>query len=301
MNKSLVLFDKNSNLQKNATVIVKFNFEGKDYLIYCVDENDQNSQIFVSRVILNSEGKYFIDSILADEKSKLNNIVYNIVILLPTDVQKGGSFDTLCTNLFEKFAVKLSLDVPTMETQEYYSNCSVAITSKVLVDSAVKLYMEKLNTTSGSEEVLVPTWTAPVEVTAPTPAPVPENIVAQSSVTPTVPVQEQVPVADLNLQSSTVVNANEPVVVPVAPVVEVVNQASVNTPVTENVAQPNPQAEKLVVISDPSLGINAQQPNAVQNKKAGFANTRYVVIGTCCLALAIGVVITAFILINNIQ
>ena len=34
MNKSFILFDKNNNLQKNAAVIVKFNLNGSDYLVY---------------------------------------------------------------------------------------------------------------------------------------------------------------------------------------------------------------------------------------------------------------------------
>ena len=36
-------------------------------------------------------------------------------------------------------------------------------------------------------------------------------------------------------------------------------------------------------------------------KKAGFANTKYIVIGTVCLVLAVAVVITAYILIKNMQ
>lgn len=306
MNKSFVLFDKNNNLQKNATVIVKFNFEGKDYLVYSIEENEQNSQIFVSRLVLNSEGKYFIDNILPDEKGKLNNVVYNIVILLPTDAQKGSSFDFLANNLFEKFSVKLSLDVPEMGMQEYYSNCSVAITSKVLVDVSIKLYSENLSNTLVAESSTVPTWTAPVEVTAPTPAPVTENINVQTPVvpTPTVPVQETTSMPDLNLQSSPVVEAVQPVVVPVAPVEQVVNPGPVtnqiSNSVSDNAVQMNPQAEKLAVVSDPSLGIGVQQPNLAKNKKAGFANTKYIVIGTCCLVLSIAVVITAFVLISNL-
>ena len=40
-----------------------------------------NKQIFVSKLILNSEGKSFIDNILPEEKNKLSNVVYNIIIL----------------------------------------------------------------------------------------------------------------------------------------------------------------------------------------------------------------------------
>ena len=82
MNKKIIVQDKNNNIKKEADTIIKFNFENKDYLIYSIEENEENRQIFVSKLILNSEGKYFIDNILPEEKGKLNNIVYNIVILI---------------------------------------------------------------------------------------------------------------------------------------------------------------------------------------------------------------------------
>lgn len=303
MNKSFVLLDKNNNLQKNATVIVKFSLEGRDYLVYSVDENEQNSQIFVSKLILNSEGKYFIDNILPDEKGKLNNIVYNIVILVPTDAQKGASFEVLSNGLMEKFSVKLSLDIPSLDVQEYYSNCSVAITSKILVDAAVKLYSDNLVVLPTEVVSSVPTWTAPVEVTAPTPVDT-QNVSNQpSTVVEPVVNTNLVQPSDTNLNVESNV-ATQPVVNNVASQTIVEPIVTTPTPVaepvmTESVVVPNPQAEKLAVVSDPSLGIGVQQPNVGKNKKAGFANTKYIVIGTSCLVIAIGVVITAFVLISN--
>ena len=305
MNKSFVLFDKNNNLQKNASVIVKFNMDGSDYLVYSVEENEQNSQIFVSKLIINSEGKYFIDNILPEEKGKLNNVVYNIVILVPSDAQKGNTFDSLSKDLLDKFAVKLSLDIPTLEVQEYYSNSSVAITSKILVDAAIKLYSDNLNVVNNND-VVVPTWTAPASVTAPTPAVVSPNVNIEKteiteSIVPNISVQESIPNLELNVQPvsvlENVVNTipekviDQPVVTTPAPVV--------NTVSSENVVIPNPQLEKLAVVSDPSLGIGVQQPNLAKNKNAGFANTKYIVAGSVCLALAIATVVTAYILITN--
>ena len=306
MNKSLVLFDKNNNLQKNAAVIVKFNMDGSDYLVYSVDENEQNSQIFVSKIILNSEGKVFIDNILPEEKGKLNNVVYNIVILVPSDAQKGNTFESLSKGLMDKFSVKLSLDIPNLDVQEYYSNCSVAITSKILVDAAVKLYKENLNNNSGDSLNLVPTWTAPVEVTAPTPAVVSQNVnietpVIPEPIIPNVSVQESIPSPELNAQpvsiSQNVINTapeqilEQPAITTPAPVANAVT--------TESVVVPNPQIEKLAVVSDPSLGIGVQQPNVLKNKKAGYANTKYIVAGSVCLVLALATVVTAYILISN--
>ena len=308
MNKSLVLFDRNNNVQKKANIIVKFNFEEKDYLVYSIEENEQNDQIFVSKIILNSEGKYFIDNVLLEEKNKLNNIVYNIVILLPSEVQKGISFDILSKNLDEKFGVKLSFDIPQFTLQEYFSNCSVAITSKLLVSAAVNVYEENLNS-ANDNNVLIPTWTAPSLVTAPTPM-VEEPVVSESVVVPspssTIPVQEAMP--GVTLQPSpdvNHVNTNDQNILDISSA----NVSVEATPKVDSVAtvdfnsniQVNPQLEKLAIVSDPSLGIGVSQPNLGKNKKAGYANTKYIVIGTVCLLLAVAVVITAYILIKNMQ
>ena len=61
-------FTLNANgIKKDAEMIVKFNLENKDYLIYCTDENESNKQVFVSKLTLNSEGKYFIDDITLED------------------------------------------------------------------------------------------------------------------------------------------------------------------------------------------------------------------------------------------
>ena len=41
-------FTLNANgIKKDAEMIVKFNLENKDYLIYCTDENERNKHVFV--------------------------------------------------------------------------------------------------------------------------------------------------------------------------------------------------------------------------------------------------------------
>ena len=41
MNNNFTIIDNTNNIQKIATKIVKFNMEEKDYLIYCIDENEE--------------------------------------------------------------------------------------------------------------------------------------------------------------------------------------------------------------------------------------------------------------------
>lgn len=205
MNKKIIVQDKNNNIKKEADTIIKFNFENKDYLIYSIEENEENRQIFVSKLILNSEGKYFIDNILPEEKGKLNNIVYNIVILTPTEAKKGIDGLLLINGLTDKFSVKLSTEIPELGEQEYYSNCSIAITSKILVEDAIKFYEENLatNTLNGQTDVLTPTWTLPIENTNPESVVTESASIESSPITPNVePVVQNIPVNTLTTNDS---------------------------------------------------------------------------------------------------
>lgn len=205
MNKKIIVQDKNNNIKKEADTIIKFNFENKDYLIYSIEENEENRQIFVSKLILNSEGKYFIDNILPEEKGKLNNIVYNIVILTPTEAKKGIDGLSLINDLTDKFSVKLSTEIPELGEQEYYSNCSIAITSKILVEDAIKFYEENLasKNITNQEEVSTPTWTLPIENTNPEPVVTESASIESSPITPNVePVVQNIPVNTLTTNDS---------------------------------------------------------------------------------------------------
>ena len=145
MNKNFVLMDKTNNTQRNATAVIKFNYENNDYIIYSIDENEVNKQIFVSKLILNSEGKSFIDNILPEEKNKLSNVVYNIIILTPSNFKKGALANNLLKDIKEKLMVNLSLEIPELGSQEYFANCSIAITNKEFVEDAIKFYNDNLN------------------------------------------------------------------------------------------------------------------------------------------------------------
>lgn len=292
MNKNFIVQDKNNNIQKNANTIIKFNFENKDYLIYSIEENEENRQIFVSKLILNSEGKYFIDNILPEEKGKLSTVVYNIVILTPTEAKKGTDALSLIDGLSDKFSVKLSNEIPDLGEQEYFSNCSIAITSKILVEDAVKFYEENLatNTSNGQTDVLTPTWTLPIEeansvaVSHETPSvvvgettqanePTPQNVpitpvMANQSVVPSVTTAPEAPnnvvegiIPNLTSNvSSTEVNLSSNIdgntVVTQVPINNSVTEVS-TIPNNDIPTEPNPQAEKLggnvAIVSDPSL------------------------------------------------
>lgn len=314
MNNNFILIDKTNNLQKNATAIIKFNFENKDYLVYSIDENEVNKQIFVSKLILNSEGKSFIENILPEEKNKLSNIVYNLIILTPTNFKKGMQPTELLKDIKEKLMVNLSLEIPQLNNQEYYANCSIAITNKEFVEESIKFYMANLVNEVQNEEITTPTWTIPTSE----PVAVNNSIVEPPVVNNTIP-----NVMPNNITGNVSVEAPAPTPIP-SPVVEPTPMPIPNTPSVETPSQPinnqitnsnetieqnlnnipNPQVEKLeniAVVSDPSLsasGVNIQ-PNLGKQKNAGFTLNKYIVIGTICILLAIVVVIVAYILIQK--
>lgn len=329
MNKNFIIMNKNNNTQIQASSVVKFNLNNKDYLVYCIDENEENKQIFVSRLILNSEGKYFIDNIMPEEKARLSEIVYNIVILIPTNNQKGETADKLLSNLTEKYMLSLSNDIPPLGEQEYYNNCSIAITSKELVTLAEEFYNTNLKVEEPALKMSeVPTWeipsnnelVQPVEQQISVP-PVPNSMESQniSSPVPEVKVEEptlnQTPVTEpippvVNNGSQTVnVMPNTTEGVPADTLNNNlannnINNNSINNVVSENNI-PNPQAEKLAIVSDPSLAnitgnvTTAGQPNIAKLNNKGKANVKYIVIGTICILLAIAVVVVAYILIQK--
>ncbi len=316
MNKNFVLMDKTNNTQRNATAVIKFNYENNDYLIYSIDENEVNKQIFVSKLILNSEGKSFIDNILQEEKNKLSNVVYNIIILTPSNFKKGALANNLLKDIKEKLMVNLSLEIPELGSQEYFANCSIAITNKEFVEDAIKFYNDNLNMEKVQEQIPVtPTWTIPTEepVAINEPSinqepmqnninisPIP-NAMPQTNPQPVIPNAtsnniESVPAEPVNIVNPTIETPNQVVTSETVQIPNIEGQELNNIP--------NPQAEKLnnvAVVSDPSLGNSGLniQPNIGKQKNAGFTLNKYIVIGTVCILLAIAVVIVAYILIQK--
>ena len=316
MNKNFVLMDKTNNTQRNATAVIKFNYENNDYLIYSIDENEVNKQIFVSKLILNSEGKSFIDNILPEEKNKLSNVVYNIIILTPSNFKKGALANNLLKDIKEKLMVNLSLEIPELGSQEYFANCSIAITNKEFVEDAIKFYNDNLNMEKVQEQIPVtPTWTIPteesVEINEPSInqepmqnniniSPIP-NAMPQTNPQPVIPNAtsnniESVPAEPVNIVNPTIETPNQVVTPKTVQIPNIEGQELNNIP--------NPQAEKLnnvAVVSDPSLGNSGLniQPNIGKQKNAGFTLNKYIVIGTVCILLAIAVVIVAYILIQK--
>lgn len=280
MNKNFII--TKGNIDKQANIIIKFNFQSNDYIIYYVDENEDQAQIFVSKLLTNTEGKKFIESVDPNLKSKLNNLVYNIVVKLITDHKKGIDASALISELENREKIKLSNTLFPLYRQEYLQDSSVAITTKSLIKESTELFNVFIK-----EEIEEPVW---LEVKS---EPSKEEAETKDTVTSTI-----LP----NNVTSTVVSP--------LPVEPVISSSIPNTIVEEKsntleLPTQNPQVAILdsIVNSDPNL--TAVLPNNESNvanineKQAGFANTKYIIIGTVCLLLSVVVVIVAIILIKN--
>ena len=227
--------------------------------------------------------------------------------MTPNEAKKGVEAKTLIDKLTNENKVMLSVEMPILNEQSYYSNCSIAITSKLLVEEAINFF--KTNLTSKVEEPVqsVPTWSVPTmgttEVTPNAPIVEMPNVAITSAPvvneTPTpveqTPISNNIPITpeQPSVSAEQVFNtAPAPTVTPV----QMPNDGAITN-------EPNPQAEKLAVVSDPSLnsaGLNLQ-PNVARKNSAGNANTKYIIIGTICLVLAIAVVVAAYFVIKNMK
>lgn len=160
MNKKFLLVDRINGIQKEATYILTFQNNNEEFLIYYLDVNSNNNkQIFVSKLIRNAEGKYFITDINPNEKNRINTIVYNIVIVLPTETNKNGNGNNVIDSFKNKFNINISLDPIIIESQNYLYNSRVAITSEILVNKCLDFYNIYLNneqtkTTNNNKNIL---------------------------------------------------------------------------------------------------------------------------------------------------
>lgn len=69
-----------NNVEREASVVTVFENNGIEYVIYSIDRDENDVNIFVSRLVKNENGKTIIVDISDDaEKSRINDIVNDIV------------------------------------------------------------------------------------------------------------------------------------------------------------------------------------------------------------------------------
>ena len=274
MNKKILLVDKINNIQKEATCILLFQNNNDNYLIYYLDENNGNKQIFVSKVIRNTEGKCFISDINNNDKNRINSIVYNIVIVLP-----AANDNNVVEDFENKNNIKISLEPLNFESQNYLSNSRVAITSEILVNNCINFYNKHLN--SGQNNDVQNNDSMQVQminnIDVPT-IPIDANNILDNSNT----VQTNNVIPQVN--NSTVVNE----LPSVNPQMQIIGSIESNAPV------------QIASNNDENLIKNNNDNNNDNNdNNEGFVINTAIVVGTIALLLAVTIVTFTFITIKK--
>ena len=275
MNSKNVKVVDEHNIDRNANVMFAFDLEGSEYVSYWIERDEENSNIFVSKIIKNLDNTFnMLDIEDSSEKSRLNEIIKALItnaVESQADKLVGESV-TISGKTVKFMAVSFNKE-QRMNIPKTY----ITTVKKEVTRVAEKYYFVEVKVEQPKVEEIFPTVTPVVEpvkeifpeVPAPVvesqPAPVvvesitvstPEPVVVETPVlsVPTV----EVPKVETNdnfvafgTESTVVEPKVEPQVLPAAPVVEPVKEVTpvVPTPVVES--QPTPVVAEPVVVSAP--------------------------------------------------
>ena len=71
-----------NNIERQATLITVVENEGNDYVVYSIDRDQNNVNIFISKLVKDSAGNdVIIDIADPSEKARLNELVREIIKL----------------------------------------------------------------------------------------------------------------------------------------------------------------------------------------------------------------------------
>ena len=79
-NKTIKLVDEH-NINREAKIITMIEYEGTEYVVYSIDRDEENANIFVSKLV--KEGNHLLlDEIQStDVKEKIDNVVKELIKL----------------------------------------------------------------------------------------------------------------------------------------------------------------------------------------------------------------------------
>ena len=79
-NKTIKLVDEH-NINREAKIITMIEYEGTEYVVYSIDRDEENANIFVSKLV--KEGDHLLlDEIQStDVKEKIDNVVKGMIKL----------------------------------------------------------------------------------------------------------------------------------------------------------------------------------------------------------------------------
>lgn len=274
MNNKIIKTIDEHNIDRDANVVFSFDLDGSDYVVYRISRDEEQDNLFVSKVVRNIDNTYnMINVDDTAEKSKLNSIVMALVqsaVKNPADKLAGDSV-SLSDGKTIKFINTLFNKEQKIEVRKTY----VTTVKKEVSRVAEKYYdVVVLEVQEPAMDDIFPSITpitTPVQeeikvveptVVAPTPVVVQPEVVAP--VAPTV-----VPVAPVVV---------EPTVAPtnVAPVEPVIPTPVVPTPVAQTQPQvvvPEPVPASVVNDAPQTLVFNASKETNLNAALGEVANT----------------------------
>lgn len=82
------IIDVNSKLKLMAMIVLSVDYNGSKYIVYCVDRGEGKANIFVSKLVINSEGLVFNHEFENGEKEVLDSLIKKIIN--KEDIEKDG-------------------------------------------------------------------------------------------------------------------------------------------------------------------------------------------------------------------
>ena len=278
MNKEFVLVDRLNSVAFQCFSLVKFRFNNIDYLVYYSYEGVNNCKVFTSRIIANGNNSYSLSELSNEEKNMIFHIIYAIVITLPSSYSKDLDISKIVNEFAMSNNIIFSKDIPSFGEQKLSNNSFFASSNAdylTFVRSFYNYVIPKVLVSTRSNLV----WSIP-------------SSNGDTSINR----------LDDNLDSRTTgnsVNNNMDLIIPISGA-EASSASNVNNEVgTYSFTDfgfnyvPTDQEDTL---------INKKNNNRLtEEKNAGFASNRYIIIGTICLILASVVVAVAIIVTKNLH
>ena len=300
--KTVEIIDEH-NINRKATIMCGIDVKGTDYVVYSIERDNDNDNLFVSKLVKNNDGTYNMINIDdSTEKNNLSGIVRSLVeyavknendkvsgdVVLPSGETIG--IMNVLINKTQNINVAKTYVTTAKKTATLVGNNYFQISEKPVVESVLE------------DEVSV---SAPVAA-EPAPAVVPEAPVASEPVAPILP---EAPVS-APAAAEPAPAVTEPVPEPVAPILpetptangvvfDASGESNLNAALHEvsdnaSIAVPNVEPIREFGVDTP---VNAPQTVPVQNpvqetqgpvltKKAGFANNKFFMVIAVAFFLA---------------
>lgn len=252
MNNTFYICDKLNSVFKQCYSLFSFQFGINNYLVYTYSDDGYIYYLLVSKIMINSFGKFFLLDITNDERSILSNTIYDLVINLPINFYHGLNGLTLIEEYCRNNSIKLLNNVHIDNEQPIFINSLIASSNKTSIDMTRNYYLFIYNNFGYLNFYYIK-----------------KN----------------------NLYTTNVDESN--IIIPIT------DDKNING---SNSVQFNNKANENIEVNVRGIDTCIEKNNhfAMKEKNAGFASSKYIIIGTICLFLASFVVFFSIIFIKNL-